>query len=206
MKEAKISVVFTFLFAFSFQVSAQGNLYPNELSGYKFFGNGKLKSLQLTISSKDDVRKIFGEKCEKKCDYDADWLINFEYYEDLAIKENRTDKGEKLRYLLDSKYLGKLRLIEIRPKNQLSFFDVLFPKAFQKFIKTSTTDARSGKSSMTVNEAFQDSSGLTYEIYERTNYDDIKNKNAKSSNKGELVLISYEVPKELEKDLFVLQK
>jgi Uma2 family endonuclease len=186
--------------------SAQSIEFPNELKGFKFFGNGKLKSLQFTVSSKVEVKKILGETCEKKCDYDADWLISFEYYEDIWIKESRNDKDEKLTYFLDSKYLGKLRSIEIRPKKQVSFDNVSFPAEFQKLVVTSTTDARSGKSRMTVNDAFQDSDGLTYEIYSRTNYDDIKNKKEKSYNKGELILIRYDIPKESEKTLFVLQK
>jgi len=206
MKLAKIFIVFTFLLAFAVCVSAQSNQYPNELKSYEFFGNGKLKDLKFGISSKDDVKKIFGKKCAEKCDYDADWAIRFEYYEDIWIRESRNEKDEKLTYFLDSKYLGKLRSVEIRPKKQISFVDVSFPITFQKFVTTSTTDARLGKSSMTVNEAFQNSSGLTYEIYTRTNYDDIKNKKAKLYKKGDLVVIRYEILKELEKSLFILQK
>ncbi len=206
MKRAKIFIAFTFLFAFAVCVSAQSKQYPNELKGYDFFGNGKLKDLQLTVSSKDNVKKLFGENCEKNCDYNADWLISFAYYEDIWVKESRNDKDEKLRYLLDSKYLGKLRSIEIRPKNQISFTNILFPNIFQKLLIASNGNLRFDKRRMSGDEAFQDLSGLTYEISNHTSCDDIKNKRANSKNKSELVLIRYDVPKELEKDLFVLQK
>ena len=205
MNRAKIFITFTFLLAFAAGVSAQEKPFPNELKGYEFFGNGKLGDLRLTVSAKDDVKKIFGKKCEKKCDYDSDWAIRFEYYEDVWIKESRNEKGEKLTYLLNSKYLGKLRSIEIRPKKRLSFADVSFPNIFQKLLTTSTTDTRSGKSRMTVGESFQDSDGLKYEIYSRTNYDDIGNKKEKSYNENELVLIRYDIPEKLEKTLFILQ-
>ncbi|HEY8562355.1 MAG TPA: hypothetical protein VIL74_18405 [Pyrinomonadaceae bacterium] len=205
MKSLKVPVVFTFLLLFAVCISGQSARFPGELKNYEFFGNGRLKDLQLTVSSEDDVKKVFGANCEKQCDYDADWLIRFEYYEEIHIKVSRRENGEKLRYLLDSKYLGKLRSIEIRPKKDVSFAGISFPNDFEKLITTSTTDTRSGKSKMTVNDAFQHSSGLTYEIYSRTNYDDIKNKEAKLYNEGDLVLIRYSVPKELEKDLFVLQ-
>ena len=206
MKSAKIFIAITFLLAFAVCVSAQSVQFLNELKGYKFFGNGKLKELRLTVSSKNDVKNIFGASCEKKCNYDADWLISFEYYEDIWIMESRNEKNEKQTYLLDSKYLDKLRSIEIRPNKQISFVNIVFPKTFQKNFTTSTTDTRSGKSKMTVNEAFEDLDGLSYEIYGVTNYDDIKNEKEKSYNKGDLGLIRYDIPAKLEKDLFILQK
>ncbi len=206
MNRAKIFITLIFLLVFVLQVSAQNNQYPNELAGYKFFGNGKLKDLQLTISSKDDVKKIFGEACKKKCDYDADWLISFKYYEDIWIRESRNEKDEKLTYFLDSKYLGKLRSIEIRPKKQKSFSDVAFSNSFQKTLVSSTSVFDSNKSRLTGDEAFQDSSGLTYEILNETMSYDIKNKKTKSYKKGDLVLIRYDISEELINTLFILQK
>ena len=206
MNRAKVFIVFTFLLAFALQVSAQSNQYPNELAGYKFFGDGKLKDLQLTVSSKDDVKKIFGEACKKKCNYDADWLIRFEYYEDIWIRESRNEKDEKLKYFLDSKYLGKLRSIEIRPKKQTSFSGVAFSNSFQKTLISSTSVFDSNKNRLTGDEAFQDSSGLTYEILNETISYDIKNKKTKSYNKGDLVLIRYDISEELGNTLFILQK
>jgi len=75
MKLEKIFIVFTFLLAFAVFVSAQGSPYPNELKGYEFFGKGKLKNIKLGVSSKKDVKKIFG----KDCDYDENFKVKFEY-------------------------------------------------------------------------------------------------------------------------------
>lgn len=187
-------------------VFAQKNAYPAEIKGFEFFGNRKLKDLQLTASSKDDVKKIFGVSCEKQCDYDDVWLIRFDYYEAIWIKESRNEKNVKLTYLLDSKYLGTLRSIEIRPKKQISFIGISFPSQFQRFLLTSTSTFRSDYSRISGDEAFQDSSGLTYEIITETIKYGFKNKNTNSYNKGDLVLIRYDIPRELEKTLFVLQK
>lgn len=205
MNRAKIFIAFTFLLAFAVCVSAQSVQFPNELKGYEFFGNGKLKDLQLTISSKDDVKKIFGANCEKKCDYSADWLINFEYYEDIWVMTSRNEKDEKLTYFLDSKYLGKLRSIEIRPKKHVSFVSIIFPNVFQKLLLSSTSTFRSDGKRSIGDEAFQDSNGLTYEIINETIKYDIKNEKTKTYYKGDLVLIRYDIPKELEKSLFILQ-
>ncbi len=77
MKSAKIFIVLTFLLAFAACISAQENTFPNELKGFEFFGNGKLKDLKLGSSKKEDVKKIFGEYCEKYCDYDENFKIKF---------------------------------------------------------------------------------------------------------------------------------
>lgn len=79
MKLTKIFIVFTFLLAFAICVSAQKNQYPNELKGYEFFGKGKLIKIKLGVSTKKDVKKIFGKDCEKYCDYDKNFKIKFEY-------------------------------------------------------------------------------------------------------------------------------
>ena len=195
MKSVRVFIFFAFLLAFVLQVSAQEKLFPNELKGYEFFGSGKLRNLQLTVSSKNAVKEIFGANCEKKCAYDENWSISFEYFDDFWIKESRNEKNEKVTYKLDSKYLGKLRLIEIRPKKQISFANVSFPKVFQKFLMASS-GFNTDNSRITGDEAFQDSNGLIYEIC-RINCD--------NSDK-ELVLIQYEIPKQLSDTLFILQK
>jgi len=193
------------LFIFSICIFAQSSEYPNELPGYKFFGNGKLNGLHLLASSKDDVKRVFGEKCEKQCNYDADWSISFKYFEDTWVTDRRNENGEKQTFLLDSKYLGKLRSIEIRPKRSISFINVSFPDIFQKILAVALADGQSGKSSMSVNNGFEDSKGLSYQIYSHTNYDDFKNKKTRSYCTGDLVLIRYEITAEAKQNLFVLK-
>ena len=198
MRFASILAVITCVLYLVLGVSAQSGQYPNELEGYRFFAIGKLKRVQLLVSKKDDVKRIFGEKCEKQCDYDADWSVSFEYYEDIWTKESSNNKGDKRTYMLDPKYLGTLRAIDLRPKKSTSFANVSFPASFAKIIASSTSDARSG-SVVTVNDSFQDPNGLSYEIFGHSS-------TAKSYKPGDLVLIRYTIPKEREKSIFVLQK
>jgi hypothetical protein len=205
----KILIVFTFLLSLVFVETsqAQNNPYPNELKGYEFARNGKLKGLTPGVSTKADVKKIFGKNCENQCDYDTDWTVNFSYYENNWIKDNTNEKGEKSVYYLDFKYLGNLRKIEIRPKRQVSFGKVSFPKTFQKLSRSLITDdTRTGKNRMITYELFQDSLGLTYELFGTTDYDNIKAKSEKLYKKGDLFSIQYSISKEQEKVMFILQK
>lgn len=206
MISAKVFIIYVCLLGCAIGISGQANQYPNEIKDYEFFGSGRLKDLKLAASSANDVVRVFGEKCGRRCDLDSNWVISFKYFDDIWVKTSRNDKGELDRYLLDSRYLGKLRSIEIRPKGKVSFLTIQFPSIFERLVNASTADARSGNNSMTVNDAFSDSDGLSYEVYSRTNYDDIKNKNTKLYDKGDLVLIRYAISRETEKSLFVLQK
>ena len=185
-------------------ISAQQNPYPHELKGYEFFGNGKLSGLRLITSGKADVRKQFGDNCEKTCNYNSDWRIQFEYFEDIWSISSRNEAGERISYTLDPKYLGKLRSVRLFPTKEIMLGDKDFSALFTRQIVTSTTDGRSGKSRMTVNDAFSDEFGLTYEVFNRTSYDDFRN--TPKRTEGELVLISYDLTRAARKALFVLEK
>ncbi len=208
MKIIKFFIGFAFLLALVFvqPSQAQNNPYPNELDGYEFSGKGKLAGLKPGISTKEDVKKIFGKNCEKICDYDSDWTVKFSFYENTWTKEDTNRKGEKSVYYLDSRYLGKLRKIEISPKRQQPLANVSFPNTFQKLLRSQITKNRSGKSRMINYDVFQDVYGLTYELYSTTDYDENKTKNEKLFNKGDLFSIQYNISKEQEKVMFILQK
>jgi hypothetical protein len=208
MKITKNFVGFVFLLAIVFvqNFQAQNNQFPNELKGYEFFGKGKLAGIKPGVSTKDDVKKVFGKNCEKICDYDADWLVNFSFYENNWTKEDTDERGVKSIYYLESRYLGKLRKIEITPKKQVSFANISFPNTFQKLSRTQITRPRTGKGRMVTYEVFQDAGGLTYELYDATDYDDIKTKNERSYNKKDLYSILYNISKEQEKTMFTLKK
>lgn len=208
MKITRISIGFLFLMTIVFvqNFRAQNNLYPNELKGYEFFGKGKLAGIKPGVSTKEDVKKIFGKNCENACDYDADWTIKFSFYENNWTKEDTNERGEKSVYYLESRYLGKLRKIEISPKRQQSLANISFPNSFQKLSRTQITRPRTGKGRMVTYEVFQDADGLIYELYATTDYDDIKNKNEKLLNKGDLFLIQYSISKDQEKTMFTLKK
>jgi hypothetical protein len=208
MKTTKIFLGFIFLLSLVFvqNFQAQNNQYPNELNGYQFFGKGRLAGLKPGVSTKEDVKRIFGKNCEKICDYDSDWTVNFSFYENNWTKEDTDEKGVKTVYYLEPKYLEKLRKIEITPKKQQSFANVSFPNAFQKLMRSQITKNRSGKGRMITYESFQDANGLVYELYSATDYDDIKNKNERLYNKGDLFSIQYNISKEQEKVMYTLKK
>jgi len=183
---------------------AQQNAYPNELKAYEFFGSGRLSGLRLITSGKTEVKAIFGNNCEKSCDYDPNWKIHFEYFEDIWTTESHNVSGGKTVYSLDPKYLGKLRLVRLTPKGEIFLDAGDLPPAFTRTILTSTSDRASGKSRMTVSDAFSDEFGLTYEIYNRTNYDEIKDTPKRA--RGELVAVKYELTPAAQKALFILRK
>lgn len=208
MKITKNYGVLIFLLAIVFveNFPAQNNQYSNEIKGYEFFGKGKLTGLKIGVSTKEDLKRIFGKNCEEVCDYDADWTVKFIFYGNNWTKDETNEKGERLIYYLEPGYIGKLRKIEITPKKQMSFGNVSFPNAFQKLSRSQITKNRSGKSKMVTYEVFQDVQGLTYELYSQTDYDEIKAKNERLYNKGDLFSIQYNLSKEQEKVMFSLKK
>ncbi len=84
------------------------------------------------------------------------------------------------------------------------WFDLIV--AFQKLLRSQITKNRSGKGKMVTYEVFQNADGLTYELYDATDYDDIKTKNERSYNKKDLFSILYNISKEQEKTMFTLKK
>jgi hypothetical protein len=209
MKITIFFIVLTFLLTLIFvpNAQAQNNPYPNELQGYEFFGKGRLKGLRPGVSAKEDVKRIFGENCESLCDYDADWTVQFSFFENNWIKEDTDPEGKKNVYNLDPKFIGKLRKIEMRPKKQISFGKVSFPISFQKFLRSEITkEPQTNKSKMVTYELFQDSGGLTYELFSGVDYDNIKAKNERLYNKKDLFSILYNISKEQEKIMYILQK
>lgn len=206
MKFIKLITVLTFLLTLvlASPAQAQNDPYPNELKGFEFFGNGKLKGLKLGVSTKETVKNIFGENCEYFCDYSEDWTITFSYYDIDQTKEETNEKGEKTLYYIDSKYLWKLRSIELRPKKQISLADIPFPSVFEKSIRRQqSTHIQKGRGRMITLEIFQDSSGLTYEIFAKTSNEA---NGEKPSNKGDISSVLYTIPKQREKDMFTLRK
>lgn len=210
MRVFKIFVVLTFVASFAFvfvrAAQAQSNIYSNELKGYEFFAKRKLANLKLGVSTKEDVKKIFGKNCEKTCDLDADWTVNFSFYENNWTKEDVNEKGEKLVHYLQPKYLEKLRKIEISPKKRLSFTNISFPNAFQKLSRSQITKTPQGKSKMITYDVFQDADGLTYELYNSTDHDDIKTRDEKLYSRNDLFSIRYNISKEQEKVMFTQKK
>ncbi len=197
-----------FLTLVSVSVSqAQTGLYPNELKGYEFFGKGKLKNLKVGVSTKEDVEKVLGKNCDSGCDYDENWTVEFSFFDNNWIKTDTDPNGVKTVQYLDQKYLGKLRKIELRPKKRISLNNMVFPSQFNKLSRSEITkNPQQDISKMVTYELFQDSDGLTYELFGAKDIDNTKTKEKSLYNKGDLYLIIYNYSKAQEKEMFLLPK
>ncbi|MBS1794022.1 MAG: hypothetical protein JSS81_09220 [Acidobacteria bacterium] len=99
--------------------------YPNELDGYRFFRDGKLKNIRLRVSTRADVEKIFGPAREPGKDfltyqYDGDWDITVGYYspEHSILSYQREIDGVTVNYrrLPKLETIGKVQQISLNPK------------------------------------------------------------------------------------------
>src|SRR5512140_1778331 len=127
MKFAPVLAVVVCVLSLSLAMCPQSNQYPNELDGYKFFGSGRLKGLHLLTSTRDDVKRVFGADCESSCDYDANWTVSFEYFDEVWTREESNNRGDRSVYKLDGRYLGKLRQIDLKPKKSVFFDNITLP-------------------------------------------------------------------------------
>jgi hypothetical protein len=160
MDSAKIFIVFTFLLAFALSAPAQINPYPNELKGYEFFGKGKLKKIKLGVSTKKDIKKIFGKDCEKSCDYDESFEIKFEYL--TALDDCMTTVDIRNRMMCpQNSFVGKISSITIEPKKDQILKD-LPTSTFNKFSSGGSIEKGSGISVSYT--SFTDKYGLRYSI------------------------------------------
>lgn len=192
MNRAKIFIVFTFLLAFAVGVSAQINKFPNELKGYEFFGKGKLKGLIIGTSTKEDVKKIFGDYCHLSCDYDEKWTVHFSHF------SNDTGIQVKDRLIFPKEeFEGRIWSISLVPKTGISFQKTKFPKTFKLFIGynegcgTGADCTRSPKLKF-----YQSLHKLTY-ITHKDSGDNYK--------KDDLYEIRYDISEELESQVFELE-
>lgn len=187
MKLARFFVVFTFLLAFAYQVSAQSNPYPNELKGYEFFGDGKLKGLQLGISSKEDVIRIFGDDCEKTCVYDEGWKIKFDYFNNWTKANYQGNMTRK--YISASEFAGKLWLVEMFPTEVISFSKMTFPNLFKQ-----SNDVITGQG---IKSALRDTIGLSYVFESESGI-------CEPTKFGNLLAIRYHISDEIDKKAWIL--
>lgn len=182
MNRAKIFIAFTFLLAFAVCVSAQSVQFPNELKGYEFFGNGRLKDLRIGISSKENVIKIFGEDCSKLCDYDDNWNIKFHYF------NNWTRTNGRQKYISSPEFAGKLWLVEMFPKKIIAFSEITFSDLF----KQSQGIVVGGG----LKSALKDAHGLSYLFESEITIGQTKF--------GNLLATRYDVSKEIDKKAWII--
>lgn len=241
MKSIKIFIAFTFLLAFTVCVSAQtvrtpkkldnldlinmnnqaknlepGFVTPNELEGFEFFMKGKLNKLRLGVSTKADVRKIFGTDCENPCDYDSNWMVKFDYFEKdfMLISEignkNQSNLIEK-HYIPKKESIGKVLSITLQPKNRVSFSNIAFSGEFNKssYLETGYPSPQNDVLGVSLDH-YIDSYGLQYFVFDKIVNETLKDtfnlKNEANYQKADLVMIKYMIPKELENMFFMEER
>lgn len=124
MKFSKVFYTFVFFLILPFSVWAQGYSYPNELNGFEFFRKGKWKSLVPYFSTREDVRKVFGSDCSKRCSYDKNWKIRVGYI-------HQSWRSPSFEPCVAPEVLGKMERLFFYPKNPLSLKDAVFSESFQ---------------------------------------------------------------------------
>ena len=194
-----------------------GQVSPNEMPGYEFFKKGKLKPIRLAISTKSDMRRIFGDTCESTCDYDEDWEIYAEYYDD-RVEFSRTsgDTDEtriETEYEPRPEFVGILESLRLTPKRRISFLKTLFPRTFGNSEEYSIGDAWDengfGGAVHTTSTVYADGFGLAYRVFGAETFNNLRNKSPKTKEpvrKGDLISIEYSVPDSFEDKIFATRK
>jgi hypothetical protein len=235
MKSVKIFIAFTFLLAFALQVSAQNNSIPddldfndllrlgpkkiknltlgfstlNELEGYQFFSNGKLNKLKIGVSTKENVEAILGTICKEACNYDSNWKIQFEYFEEKTFStsyysDGKGNKTDIKKFVPLSEYHGKIRSVKFIPQKTISFSKVTFSDKFYKFSSVAFGHDFDGNATHAAFDSYIDSYGLKYTVFDKISFSTLENKDKRQN--GDLISIEYTIPKELEDKMFVEQK
>ena len=193
-----------------------GDMSPNELPGYEFFKKGKLKNIRLGFSTRDDMKKLFGDTCEGSCDYDEQWRIWVNYFDQTATLTETTtgQNGSQIRteFVPRPRFNGTLRFVRLTPKNSVSFLQVRFPRRFAQadsyVIGDSWgEDGFQGAVHSTVNK-FTDGYGLSYEVFDRETFNNLKSRTQTAKDavrKGDLLGIEYDIPDVLNDNIYLRQ-
>ena len=176
---------------------AQTVPFPNELSGYEFFGKGKLKSVTFGLSKEEDIERLFGNSCEKGCDYDERFEIKFDY---LSCEDCMTTEYIRDRVMCPLKeFMGTIEKITLTPK-VLIRFDNVSASSFPKRTGGATI-SRDGSSGASW-ESFNDEFGLKYSIKQSFTSKLTLTSPVPEIMDGELNSIEYGLSTELETRIF----
>lgn len=182
-----------------------GEVSPNEMPGYEFFKTGRLKPIRLGISTKDDMRRIFGDTCESTCDYDENWKIYADYY-DNRVEFSRTSGETKesemeTEYIPRPEFVDKVQSLRLTPNKRISFLKVLFPKTFGGNKSYAIGDAWDengfGGAVHTTWTIYADGYGLEYSVFDAETFNNLRNKGPEVKEpirKGDLNSIEYSIP------------
>lgn len=190
-----------------------GQVTPNEMPGFEFFKRGKLNPIRLGISTKDDMRRIFGDTCENTCDYDEKWKLCADYFED-RVEFSRTSGDTKetkteTEYIPRPEFVDKLKSLRLIPRKRISFLRVYFPSTFRSNNSYSIGDDwdENGFAGAvhTTTKIYMDGYGLEYRVFEAETFNNLRNKKAKVGDpiqKGDLTSIEYSIPRSFEDMIF----
>lgn len=148
--------------------------YPNEVRGFELFKNGKWKTLIPFVSTKKDVKKIFGQDCQGGCDYDENWRVKTQFIKQVSIA---LEKGTIP--CVSEEFIGKYQRISFYPKKRVKKNQLHFGKGFVGCYGAITFD-----SSVPDSEYYNDEYGLVFEFY-------VEAKKSENIRKGDLVAIHY---------------
>jgi hypothetical protein len=191
-----------------------GEISPNELHGFEFFAKGKLAGLKLGSSTREDVRKVFGDSCEAQCDYDENWSIWADYFDtDEVISETTwDDNGAEVKYecFLKPEYAGKLQVIHLTPKKRMSLGKQRFLAVFGQNESFSVGDAWDengfGGAVHTTSQTYTDGYGLEYSLFDKETFNNLKVRPKKTESEtrsaGDLIQIEYAIPDNLRDILY----
>src|SRR6185369_11625392 len=147
------------------------NPFPNELEGFRFFGEGKLGALRLGVSTREDIGKIFGAPIkvnanQETYNYDPDWLIRFGYFDSpnpstfcSSVKQDRVEKS----YTILPEYFKTIAFVQLIPKKKVPFNEK--KASLDKFGGTGSYWSRKDPEKLTAESKFyQDLNGLLYVV------------------------------------------
>lgn len=178
---------------FLVNAKAQGSAYPNEIQGFQFSKQDKVKDLKLLVSTGEEVMALFGKDCLNRCQFNEDWDIGFAYVNS-GWSRTTTENGLTTVYKPRPEFVGKLADITFRPRRPIVLPESLvFPKGL-KCDKGLTTSGNLRFKSIRC----ADDQILSYLIYDETT-DEGK------FQKHQLVYISYARAEQAIKDIFVLE-
>lgn len=184
-----------------------GDISPNELPGYEFFAKGKLKKIRLGISTREDITRLFGSPCEGECNYDENWTIFVNYFEEDAVATQTTyldDRKSEIELVPKPEVVGTIRSVALRPKKRISFLGVFFPRRFAKGSSHTVGDSwdENGFAGAvhSTSDTYTDGYGLEYSVFDKETFNNLRDKESRESSiqKGDLLAIEYTLPESLD--------
>jgi hypothetical protein len=190
-----------------------GQVSPNEMPRYEFFKEGKLKPIRLGVSTKEDMRRIFGNTCESTCEYDASWKIYADYYDDrveFSRRSGDTKESEtETEYIPRPEFVNKLESLRLTPKKRLSFLKISFPRTFSTgdsyFIADDWDEDGFAGAVHTTLTIYADGYGLKYSVFGAETFNNLRDKSPEEKEperKGDLISIEYSIPDSFEDVIF----